>query len=59
MASSGVNSIGDLVFSSDENTFTVVPTAGGNPVGYITRFYGGTTCDLKLYSTDAYRAGEI
>lgn len=48
--------LGDLVFASDENTFDMAATAGGNPIGYIVRFVRALFGDIKLFSADAYRA---
>ncbi len=48
--------VGAVVYASDENTFAVVATAGANPIGRIIRFITGTTCDIKLFSADQFRA---
>ena len=56
---SGVASIanvGDLVYATDDNTLTLTPTINVGPIGEVTRWYVGTTCDVKLFTPDEYRA---
>lgn len=56
---SGVASIanvGDLVYATDDNTLTLTPTVNVGPIGEITRWYVSTTCDVKLFTPDEYRA---
>ncbi len=47
---------GNLVYASDENTFTMTATGGADPVGWLSRFITGTTADVKLFTPGEYRA---
>ncbi len=52
-ASQGDN--GELVYATDDNTYTLTPTANVNAVGRVARYHSGTTCDVKLFTPDEYR----
>lgn len=51
----GPANVGDLVFASDENTFTTTATPGGNPVGFIERVTGIGVADIQLFRADTAR----
>jgi len=55
VGASAVN-VGNLVYSADENTFSMTATPGANPIGWLIRFVTGTTADVQLFSAEAYRA---
>lgn len=50
--------VGDPVFASDENTFTLTQTANVGAVGVITRFWSSGIVDVRLYSQMEYNANE-
>lgn len=56
VAGAAVGDVGNLVFASDENTFSTIATPGGNPVGSIARVENAGVADIKLFSADDYRA---
>lgn len=47
---------GELVYATDENTFSLTPTTNVGPIGYVVRWYTSTTCDVQLYTPEEYRA---
>ena|SRR3990167_436341 len=51
-----VTNTGDEVFATDENTLTLTDTSNLSKIGIITRWYSGTTCDVKLVSMMEYFA---
>lgn len=53
-----VTDFGDLVYASDENTFTLTATAGSTPVGYAGKNTGTNRGDLHLFSAGQSRAFE-
>lgn len=50
-----VTDVGNQVFATDDNTFDLAAGTNPNEVGLITRFYSGTTCDIRLYSLAEYQ----
>lgn len=50
--------VGDPVYASDENTFTLTATSNVGAVGVISRFITGTSGDIQLYSKQEYNAME-
>lgn len=50
------NQTGDLIYATDENTFTNQVTASGNAIGWVIRFIQASLIDLKLFSADDFRA---
>ncbi len=57
VAGTSATSVGFPVYASDENTFSITQTPGGNAVGLITRHITGTTVDVQLFSFGQYMAG--
>lgn len=53
-----VTDVGDLVYASDENTFTTTATAGSTPVGVAGKNTGTNRGDLLLFSYLQARAFE-
>ncbi len=56
IASNSAANVGNLVYASDENTFTTVATPGGAAIGWVTRFLTSTTGDLRIFTPGEYRA---
>jgi hypothetical protein len=50
--------VGDPVFATDENTFTLTQTSNVGAVGVISRYITGTRGDIQLYSKMEYNANE-
>lgn len=50
-------SLGDQVYSADENTFSMTPTPGGNAIGHVVRVHASGIADVKIFSTDDWRGG--
>lgn len=48
--------VGNLVFATDENTLTMTPTPGGAAIGWLGKFFSGTTANVKLFNPQEYRA---
>ncbi len=48
--------VGNLVYASDENTFTFTATPGGAAIGWCSRFVSATNSDLVLFTPGEYRA---
>lgn len=49
--------VGDLVYATDENTFTKTASPAGKwAVGTILRVRSGTSCDVRLFTPAEYRA---
>lgn len=48
--------VGDPVYASDENTFTLSATSNVGAVGVVDRYKSGTSCDVRLYSRMEYNA---
>lgn len=48
--------VGDLVYATTDNDFTLNSTGAVNAVGILNRWYSGTTCDVKLFTPMEYRA---
>ncbi len=46
----------DLVYASDENTFTMTATPGADPVGWLSRFVSATDSNVHLFRPGEYRA---
>jgi hypothetical protein len=46
--------VGNKVYASDENTFTLTPTAGSDAVGTVKRFWGVDQGDIELYTPNEY-----
>ena len=53
---SSAANLGNLVYASDENTFTMTATGGADPIGWLSRFITTTTGDVKLFTPGEYRA---
>lgn len=53
---SAEQNVGDPVYATDEDTFTLTPTSNVGAVGRVTRYHSGTTCDVQLFSSQEYRA---
>ncbi len=53
---SSAANLGNLVYASDENTFTTTATGGADPVGWLSRFITSSTGDVKLFTPGEYRA---
>lgn len=54
----GVNSaddVGDAVYATDENTMTLSATSNVGSIGWVSRWYSSTTCDVTLFSPNEYR----
>jgi len=51
-------SVGELVYATDENTFTLTATSNRGAIGRVVRWYSGTTCDVELHTPMSYRAQE-
>lgn len=52
-----IDDTGKLVYASDDGTFTLTATGGGNEIGTVVRYAGVSgKGDIKLYSADAFRA---
>lgn len=47
---------GELVYATDDNTFTLTPTSNVNAIGWIVRRISGTSCDVQLFTPNQYRA---
>jgi len=56
VAGSSDANVGDLVYATDENTYTMTATTGNGAVGWLSRFDAGTTADVKLFTPGEYRA---
>lgn len=57
----GLNSaddVGDPVYASDENTFTLTATSNVGAVGILARYITGSKGDIQLYSKMEYNAME-
>jgi hypothetical protein len=54
--STGQTDCGALVFATDENTFDLSTTTNVKAVGTVTRYYSGTTCDVRLFTPSEYQA---
>lgn len=48
--------VGNLVYASDENTFTTTATAGAAAIGWMTKFFSGSIANVKLFTPGEYRA---
>jgi len=55
VAASAAN-VGNLAYASDENTLTMTATAGSAAIGWMTKFFSGTTANVKLFTPGEYRA---
>lgn len=47
--------VGNLVYATDENTLTMTATPGGAAIGWLTKFFTGTTANVQLFSAEGYR----
>lgn len=47
--------VGELVFATDDNTFTLTPTANIPAIGVVDRHITGTTVDVKFFSYETIR----
>ncbi len=54
----GAQCVGDPVYASDENTFSLSATSNVGAVGVVDRYKSSTTCDVRLYSKMEYNAME-
>lgn len=54
--STGQTDVGALCYASDENTFDLSATTNVKAVGIVTRYYSGTTCDVRLFTPAEYQA---
>jgi len=52
---SDITCVGDLVYATDDNTFTR-NAAGEGPIGIISRWYSSTTVDVLLFTPTEFRA---
>jgi hypothetical protein len=52
-----VNDQGDLVYATDDNTFTLTATANVDAIGFVLRFKSGTSGDIQLFTPGEHRAG--
>lgn len=50
-----IASTGDLVYATDENTFTLTGTSNGGAIGYIVRWHSSTSCDVKLFTPSEFK----
>lgn len=50
--------VGDPVYASDENTFTLTPTSNVGAVGIVKRYISSGVVDVQLYSEMEYNANE-
>lgn len=50
----GLANVGDLVFATDENTFTTTASTNVRSVGQIVRFRSGTRVDIRLHTPGEY-----
>jgi hypothetical protein len=50
--------VGDRVYSADDNSFSLSATAGGRPIGFVTRLYnsGAAIVDVQLLTPAEFRA---
>lgn len=51
---SDITHVGDLVYASDDNTFTLTPSSNVKAVGRVTRWYSGALSDVELFTPDEY-----
>jgi len=56
VAGSADAEVGNLVYATDENTFTVTATPGAAAVGWLTKFHSGTSSNVALFTPGEYRA---
>lgn len=56
---SAVTHVGDRVYATDEDTLTLTATGGARPIGFVTQWYTGTTCDVKLFSMEGARIFDL
>jgi hypothetical protein len=50
--------VGDPVYATDENTFTLTATTNVGAIGWVTRQITGTTVDIRIFSEAQYRANQ-
>ena len=50
----GEANVGDSVHATDENTFDLTATTTVGPIGTVTRFHSGTSCDVQLSPPQEY-----
>lgn len=58
VAVTGANSaddVGDAVYASDENTFTLTPTSNVGAVGWLSRYVSSGRGNVTLFSPNEYR----
>jgi hypothetical protein len=58
---SAITDVGDRVYiasTDNPNDLTKTATTNTGPIGWITRWYSGTTCDVKLMTPAEYLAQE-
>lgn len=55
---SGQQHVGELVYATDDNTFTLTATTNVGAIGEVVRWYSSTTCDVRLWTPAEYRAQE-
>ncbi len=56
VASASAANVGNLVYATDENTLTTVATPGAAAIGWLVKFFTGTTANVKLFKPGEYRA---
>lgn len=55
---SGQQMVGELVYATDDNTFTLTATSNVGAIGRVKRWYSSTTADVELWTPAEYRAQE-
>jgi len=45
-----LTNVGDLVYITSDDVFTITPTTNTDAIGIITRWYSGTDCDVALFT---------
>lgn len=54
--STGQTDVGAKCYATDENTFNLSASTNVYAVGIVTRYYSGTTCDVRLFTPAEYVA---
>ena len=61
VAVTGLNSaddVGDPVYASDEDTFTLTPTSNVGSIGWVKKYVSSGRGDVQLFSANEYRANQ-
>tara|TARA_Y100000310_G_scaffold308318_1_gene351295 strand:+ start:2409 stop:2852 length:444 start_codon:yes stop_codon:yes gene_type:complete len=54
-----ITDVGNVVYATDDNTFDLSVGTNPNPVGLLTRYYTGTTCDVRLFGLGEWQGVEL